>query len=402
MRLGALILAAGLSSRLAPAGEFKPLADLCGATLLSRCAEGFRAAGVGELLCVCGHRAGEVRAEATRLGLACVDNPRFAEGMFTSVQAGLAALPPEWDACFVLPVDIPLVRPATLRQLLERFREAPAAVLHPVFAGRRGHPPLIAARHRADILAWNGARGLWGALENLERRLAASELPVADAGIHFDVDRPEDLVEARRRWERRDIPTRAEALALLGIHNAGERGLGHARGVADAALAMARALNARGAALDLELTESAALLHDIAKGQKRHEQAGAELLEGLGFGPVARIVAAHRDIAPEAAPDDAPDDAKGITERELVYLADKLVWGSRRVRVEERFQQKLDAFADDGDACAAIRRRLGNALLMQRRVEAAAGATLAEILAASLADSLPDSLADSPAERVGT
>jgi putative nucleotidyltransferase with HDIG domain len=354
----AIVLAAGLSSRLAP--EFKPLADLGGASLLERCVQVFRDAGVADLLCVCGHRAGEVRDEAALLGLPCVENPEYARGMFTSVRAGLSALPPGIDAVFMLPVDIPLVRPATLRALRARFAEAPVAVLHPVFEGQRGHPPLVPAEFIPAILAWKGPGGLAGALE----QFPSLDVPVADRSIHFDVDAPEDLAEARRRWSRRGIPTRTEALALLRLHNAGERGLGHALGVAAAALGMARALNARGAALDLELVESAALLHDISKGQKRHEQAGAALLEALDFRPVARIVEAHRDIAPADAPE--------ITERELVYLADKLVWGSQRVSVEARFQQKLDAFAHDQEACAAIRRRLANALDMQGRVEAAA------------------------------
>lgn len=371
MRAGALILAAGLSTRMA--GGFKPLLELGGETLLARAAALFRAAGVAELFCVAGHRAPEVRAEAERLGLACVVNPRYAEGMFTSVRAGLCALPSGLDAFFALPVDIPLVRPATPRALLERFAAAPAAVLHPVFEGLRGHPPLIAARHAEDILAWSGERGLLGALADLQARFGAAEAPVADRNIHFDVDTPADLDEARRRAARSGIPAPAEALALLRLHGAGERGLGHARGVAAAALALGRALKARGAALDLELVESAALLHDIAKGQKGHEQAGAALLESLGYGPVARIVAAHRDIAPADAPE--------LAERELVYFADKLVWGSQRVSVEARFRQKLDVFAQDAEACAAIRRRLGNALAMRARIEAAAGRPLEDILA---------------------
>lgn len=372
-RAAGLILAAGLSSRMGEAGEFKPLADLCGATLLARCAESFRAAGVEDILCVCGHRAEDVRAEARRLDISCVENPDYASGMFSSVRAGLTALPPEADAFFVLPVDIPLVRPATLRAISQRHAATPAAVLHPVFDGQRGHPPLVDALHRSDILAWGGGQGLLGALVDLEARFGAAELPVADRNILFDADRPEDLAEARRRFARRGIPTRQEALALLRLHNAGERGLGHATGVAAAALALARALNARGAGLDLELVECAALLHDIAKGQKRHEEAGAALLDGLEYAPVARIVAAHRDIPPADAPE--------ITERELVYLADKLVWGSQRVSVAARFQQKLDIFAQDAEACAAIRRRLANALDMQRRVEAAAGVDLEGILA---------------------
>lgn len=385
--IGAVVLAAGLSSRLAAAGEFKPLTRLAGPgeageqagqTLLERAAVLFRAAGVADILVVAGHRAGETRAEAERLGLASVENPDHARGMFTSVCAGLAALlqqPGEVQAAFVLPVDIPLVRPHTLRALLEEPGAGRETVLHPAFpsrGGRRGHPPLIPARFFPSILAWAKSDQDTGGLAGALARLPAREVAVADRNIHFDVDTPEDLQEARRRAARLDIPTPEEAVALMELCGAGERGLAHGRGVAQAALAMARALMARGAALDLELVESAALLHDMAKGQPGHERAGAAQLEALGYGPVARIVAAHRDIAPDQAPQ--------ITERELVYLADKLVRGSTRVSVEARFRQKLELFAHDAEACAAIRRRLANALAMRERVETAAGARLDELV----------------------
>lgn len=367
-RHAAVILAAGLSSRL---GEFKPLAGLGGETLLARAALLCREAGVADIVAVAGHHASKTMAEAARLGISAITNETYAGGMFTSVLAGLRALAEAGgapDAVFVLPVDIPLVRPHTLRLLRERLASTQAAVLHPVFAGKRGHPPLIAGRFVREILVWDGTSGLRGALLALEERHGAAEIPVADENIHFDVDTQADLDEARRRHARRGIPAPLEALALLDLHNAGERGHAHARGVADAALALARALNAQGAQLDLALTEAAALLHDIAKGQPRHEAAGAALLDALGFGRAARIVAAHRDIAPH--------DAPRITERELVYFADKLVQGDSRVPVAARFQQKLDLFAHDAEATTAIHRRLANALAMQARIEAAAGAPL--------------------------
>jgi CTP:molybdopterin cytidylyltransferase MocA len=380
-RLAAVILAAGQSSRL---GEFKPLAVLDaqgGETLLARAAELFREAGVKDIVAVAGHHASKTMAEAARLGIEAVTNETYADGMFSSVLAGLRALaprcggnsPPERIAgILILPVDIPLVRPHTLRLLRERAASTQAAVLHPVFNGKRGHPPLIAGRFVPEILAWDGTSGLRGALLALEERHGAAEVPVADENIHFDVDTQADLDEARRRFARRDMPTPQEALALLDLHKAGERGHAHARGVADAALALARALNARGAQLDLALAEAAALLHDIAKGQPRHEAAGAALLDSLGFGRAARIVAAHRDITPHDAPQ--------LTERELVYLADKLVQGSARVPVAARFQQKLDRYAQDPEAAQAIRRRLANALAMQQRIEAAAGARLEDLV----------------------
>ncbi|EPR41248.1 metal dependent phosphohydrolase [Desulfovibrio sp. X2] len=399
-RFHAVILAAGLSSRM---GGFKPLLPLGGETLLSRAAGLFREAGVTEITAVAGHRADETLAEAGRLGLAGIVNPDFAEGMFTSARAGLAAVPDGVDAVFVLPVDIPLVRPATVRRLMERFAGADRTrALTPSFGSgaEPGHPPLIPAGLVPDILAWQGAGGLRGALEGLAAKSgrppaeALELVPVADRNILFDLDHPDDYQEAIRRWQRRGVPTPEEAEALLDLQEVPAKGRAHARAVAEAALACARALEAAAArpddakevagdaaladlppdsGLDHELILVSGLLHDIAKGQPRHERAGGRLLDDMGFFSAARIVGAHRDIAPE--------DAPRITERELVYFADKLVRCDRFVGVARRFQEKLDLFAGDAEATAAISRRRANALDMQRRIEAAAGRDVASILA---------------------
>lgn len=363
--LAAVILSAGLSTRLP---RFKPLLRLGGASLLARSASLFRQAGVEQCVAVTGCRAEEVAEEARALGLSPVFNPDFESGMFSSVRAGLSALPQGLAGVFVLPVDIPLIRPATLRQLIERFRECSAEVLTPAFCGEPGHPPLISASALPGILAWSGEGGLAGAL----CALRCEHVPVADSQILFDVDDDAAFAEAEQRLKRLPEPSPQEALALLELHGIGERGLAHGRGVAEAALAMARGLNARGAGLDLELVEAAALLHDIAKGQPHHEEAGAQLLRDLGYAQTADIVAVHRDIDPAGV--------ERPTERELVYLADKLVRGPQRVSIMRRFQEKLERFATDEAACAAIRRRLTHALDMQRLVERCAGQSLEELL----------------------
>lgn len=361
----AVVLCAGKSSRLP---RFKPLLKLGGHTLIALAARLFRNAGFTEIIAVTGCRAQEVAAEASANGMRPVFNAHHEAGMFSSAVAGLAALRPGFDAVCILPVDIPLVRTSTVRTLTGAFGTTDAQVLLPEFRGEPGHPPLIQALAVPSVIEWKGPDGLAGALAALR----CEHVPVADAQILFDVDHEAAFAEAQTRFARLDIPTRQEALALLDLHNAGERGHGHGRGVADAALALARALNAHGYTLDLELIEAAALLHDIAKGQPRHEKAGGELLAQLGFPRVAEIVAAHRDIDPAglAAP----------TERELVYLADKLVRGAQRVPIQQRFQEKLDAFAHDADACQAIRARRAHALAMQKLVEDCAGKTLDDIL----------------------
>jgi len=376
-RLAAVIPAAGLSSRMRgatpplPREGFKPLLRLGDESLLGLVAQTFREAGVREIIAVAGHRADETTAEARRLGVRAVVNADYAQGMFSSVTVGLAAVPPSTDAVFVLPVDIPLVRPATVRRLAEHFLGE--AVLLPVFQGQPGHPPLIAAPGVSFIRNWPGPEGLRGALAALAGPAGPKHVPVADQNVLFDLDTPDDYREAVVRHRRRGAPTAQETTALWDLYGVPPRGRAHGRAVAAAALAVARALPSAAPSLDMALLESAALLHDIAKGRPNHEVEGGRLLSLEGFADAARIVAAHRDIPPE--------DAPSISERELVYFADKLVRCDRFVGVPARFQEKLDRFAGDAEAVAAITRRHGNALDMQKRIEGLAGRSVEAILA---------------------
>jgi len=50
-----------------------------------------------------------------------------------------------------------------------------------------------------------------------------------------------------------------------------------------------------------------------------------------------------------------------VTERELVYLADKYCYGGSFVPLQRRFDLKLEAYAQDTQACEAILGRLGRA-----------------------------------------
>lgn len=357
MRIAALVPAAGFSSRM---DGFKPLMALRDSTVLGWVTRTLRKAGIEDILVVAGHKAPEVLAETARLSINCVINREFERGMFSSVLAGIEALPQGIDAVLVLPVDIPLVRSQTIRVLADLFGDYP--ILYPTFRGERGHPPFIAASCLPFISAWSGENGLRGALLELEKRIGADELPVADQNILFDLDTPQDYREALRRLRVQGRRTPEEARALLDIHCVNERGLAHAEAVSRIAVALATALNdALGWPLDVELVQSAALLHDIAKKRKNHEVMGAHLLDSAGFTDEARIVEAHRDLS-------IPDTAR-ITEREVVYLADKLVSGDRVVSIRRRFQEKLERFGRDPQAREAITGRRDRALAMMARVE---------------------------------
>lgn len=63
---GAIILAAGLSSRM---GDFKPLLRLGQYSLVEHCVRTFRDAGVNSIILVTGHNADQLSAHDDELGL---------------------------------------------------------------------------------------------------------------------------------------------------------------------------------------------------------------------------------------------------------------------------------------------------------------------------------------------
>jgi len=76
--------------------------------------------------------------------------------------------------------------------LIERFHgKDDAAICQPAFDGRPGNPVLWPREFFADILKLEGDTGARGLLERFADRV--SRVEVADDGIHFDIDMPDDL-----------------------------------------------------------------------------------------------------------------------------------------------------------------------------------------------------------------
>jgi CTP:molybdopterin cytidylyltransferase MocA len=371
-RLAAVVLAAGLSSRMR---GFKPLypAGKGPETLVERIIRTCREAGGLEAFVVIGHEAERLAPVVLAAGGRPVYNPRYAEGMFGSIQTGVAALAQDYAGLFLLPVDIPAVRPQTLRRLSAFFDPPTQDVLHPAFAGERGHPPLLAASLIPEILAFDAPGGLKALLDARGRETPerVKELPVADEAVLLDADSEEDYQALLPRLARPGLPTRAECGEILRLAGTPERAIAHGRAVAALGLAIGRALNEqRGAGLDLARIETACLVHDLAKGKPRHEAEGGRFLEEQGFFEIADLVASHRD---------ARVMGELVTEPVVVYIADKLLSGEEPVPLLERFGRVLERHWDDPEARAAILGRRERALAAQSVVEGLIGRDLFEL-----------------------
>jgi molybdenum cofactor cytidylyltransferase len=364
-RLAAIVLAAGYSSRM---GNFKPLLPIAGRTAFEHCIHLFRSAGIRKVIAVLGHCVDELQPLAEQAGARPVLNPHFARGMFSSIAEGCRALPAWVEAAFLLPADIPLVRPATVRQLAAAWTARPAGIVYPVFDRRRGHPPLIAH----NILAETLHHGVQGPLCSLLSRheSGAIDTPVVDEAIHLDMDTPADYDALVSLASHRDTPSPSECEELLTNRLLDPRVIRHSRKVAEVAHRLVVALRGTGLILNLDLVCAGALLHDLAKGQPDHAAVGASILHSMDFLRVAEIVASHTDLG----------DAICLDEKSIVYLADKLVRGEDLVTLSQRFQPALKRFKHDKPALRAAQRRLSVATDLAHAMETRLGAPLSEIL----------------------
>lgn len=368
-RLAALILAAGYSSRM---GRCKALLPIAGETVVARLIATFRAADVGAITVVTGHDADNVEPVARAQGAGCAANPDYARGMYSSVQAGISSLPPEVDACFLLPVDIPLVRAATIAAIAESFRQRAAPITYPRFSRRRGHPPLIARPLFAEILAGQGDGGLRALLA--AHQASAADVDVLDEGIVLDMDTPADYEQLAQLALRRHLPTPAECEAILATRPTSDALHRHGRAVTAVARTIANKLAARGGAIDLNLVLAAGLLHDIAKGEPDHAEAGAALVERLGYPAVAGVIRQHMTMS---------FDGTSANEAAIVFLADKLVRGDRRVTLEQRYAPSFARFSDQPEALRGAEHRYQTARAVLSLIERKARAPIDRLLADS-------------------
>ena len=138
------------------------------------------------------HTLAAVRASGLPWHLEEAAHPGMGDSIAAAVRATASA-----QGWLILPADLPLVQPDTLRAVARALQEWPAVV--PVCAGQRGHPVGFAAACGAELMALAGERGAAPVL----RAHGAHELAVDDAGCVTDIDTVADLIRAEALWRAR-------------------------------------------------------------------------------------------------------------------------------------------------------------------------------------------------------
>ncbi|HIF99831.1 MAG TPA: nucleotidyltransferase family protein [Myxococcales bacterium] len=189
IQVGALILAAGRSLRMGK--ENKLCLPVRGKAMLLYPVEAAMEAGLSPVRVVTGHESVRIRDLLADYPVEFVHNPLFAEGLSTSLRAGMTALDSGLDGVVVFLGDMPRVSAEHIRLLIENFDPSgDRPICAPVHGTQRGNPVLWPRDYFDSIRSLMGDSGARRLLQRNPSRVTLVNMP--DDGVLFDVDSPED------------------------------------------------------------------------------------------------------------------------------------------------------------------------------------------------------------------
>ena len=186
--VGGLLLAAGQSNRMGDTN--KMLVEIDGTPMVALAARALIASGASPVVVVLGHEPAAVEEALGGLRVMFVRNPDYADGLSTSLKAGLSALPDQCNGAVIALGDMPGVTAADIDSLIDAFDPmAGHTICVPTYHGKRGNPVLWGRRYFAEMIVVSGdvgARHLIG--ENLDQVV---EVKRDNPGVLIDLDTPE-------------------------------------------------------------------------------------------------------------------------------------------------------------------------------------------------------------------
>ena len=183
--IAAIVLTAGKSLRMG--GRPKALLEFRGRTFLEHVLAAAGGAGIANIVVVVGHHRNEITS-ALHLPHV-VFNPDYEQGMSTSVQVGIRALPQGIEGAGIFLVDQPLIDAETIVALSTQLKRG--RIVLPFYDGHRGHPVFFASDLFEEILELPSDQGLNTVVRRLPERV--TEVAVTNSGVLRDIDTPEEF-----------------------------------------------------------------------------------------------------------------------------------------------------------------------------------------------------------------
>jgi molybdenum cofactor cytidylyltransferase len=179
-------------------GQPKQLLPIAGRPLVAHAAEAALASPAWPVVVVLGAHAEKIRPALARLPLLIAQNPGWAEGLASSIRAGLATLETfsrTLDAVLIAPADLPAFSAGAIAKLVAALHATGHSIAAARYAGRLGSPALFARSHFASLRALRGDEGARPLLAAHAGAIAAVDLPE----LALDLDTPADYEKLQIR-----------------------------------------------------------------------------------------------------------------------------------------------------------------------------------------------------------
>jgi molybdenum cofactor cytidylyltransferase len=147
--LAAVILSGGASRRM---GSPKALLPYQGRPFLEHLLDVAKHPSIGVRRVVLGPDADVISSQVSLSPQEVVINNEWERGQISSIQAAIRSLPDGTAGMLLCPVDHPLISSSLVSDLIESFEKTHAAVVVPLFEGRRGHPVIFSSRLYDELL----------------------------------------------------------------------------------------------------------------------------------------------------------------------------------------------------------------------------------------------------------
>jgi molybdenum cofactor cytidylyltransferase len=189
-RIGAVVLAAGASERMGATNKL--LAPVGGSPMLARVVDALVACRARPIVVVTGYEAQQVSDALAGSPIRLVHNPDYAQGLSTSLRAGLSALEDDIEGAVIALGDMPWVSSEDIDALIDAFEPQEGhTICVPVHDHKRGNPILWSAHYFDEMKRLEGDVGARHLLAQHDEDVC--EVRIDNAGVLRDVDTQEAL-----------------------------------------------------------------------------------------------------------------------------------------------------------------------------------------------------------------
>ena len=190
LKVAAIVLAAGRSSRMSPRNKLLELVD--GTPVIAHVVDTALRSGADAVIVVTGFEPSRLEEAVRGLNVTIVHNAFYEQGLSATLAIGLEALPSNIDGALILLGDMPKIKSKDLRALIAAFAARDGqGICVPVRHGKRGNPVLWGACYFAEMMALSGDVGAKQLLARHAEKVL--EVPVSSDGIFVDVDTTADI-----------------------------------------------------------------------------------------------------------------------------------------------------------------------------------------------------------------